>query len=48
LPISAASVVIMIGTKAHEAGLDDRLARRFPVQTLGVEREVDHHDRRSS
>ena len=35
----------MIGRKRSRHGLVDRLARAEPSAALGVEREVDHHDR---
>ena len=44
-PNSAANVVIMIGRKRKQAGLVDRLARALALQPLGLQGEVDHHDR---
>ena len=44
-PNSAAKVVIMIGRKRKQAGLVDRLARALALDPLGLQGEVDHHDR---
>ncbi len=35
----------MIGRKRKQAGLMDRLARALALDPLGLEGEVDHHDR---
>ena len=44
-PRIAAIVVIMIGRKRSRHAWKIALARRHAFVALGVEREVDHHDR---
>ena len=44
-PNSAASVVIRIGRKRSRRGAVDRRLRVEALVALGLEREVDHHDR---
>ena len=43
-PKSAASVVIMIGTEAQHASLEDRVLGAFAMLPLGDQGKVNHHD----